>query len=97
MNDMIQEPRGLRWPGSDLNQHAAKRLRTTERAAGDNRVMIARLRARPEIQLAGVLPQADFWLATGWWTVLMARGLLPAVLAIATGAVLSAAEAGRPV
>ena len=58
--------------------------------------MIARLRARPELQLAGVLPQADALLAAGWWAVLVARGVLPAVLAVAMGALVGAAETRAP-
>ncbi|HTO09142.1 MAG TPA: ABC transporter ATP-binding protein [Myxococcota bacterium] len=58
--------------------------------------MIARLRARPEIQLAGVLPQADRLLAGAWWSVLVLRGVLPALLAIATGRLVGAVQAGAP-
>jgi ABC-type multidrug transport system fused ATPase/permease subunit len=58
--------------------------------------MIARLRARPELQLAGVLPQADKLLAAGWWAVLVMRGVLPAALAVAMGSVVGAAETRAP-
>jgi len=58
--------------------------------------MIARLRGRPELQLAAVLPQADAALAAGWWGVLAARGLLPAGFALAMGALVGAVQAGEP-
>ena len=57
-------------------------------------VMIARLRQRPELQFAGVLPRADFGLATAWWTVLALRGVLPAVFAVAMGGLVGAVRSG---
>ena len=47
--------------------------------------MIGSLRARNEWKFAGVLPRADRGLAVAWWTILVLRGLLPAVFAIAMG------------
>ena len=47
--------------------------------------MIVRLRARNEWKFAGVLPQADRALAVAWWTLLLLRGSLPALFAIAMG------------
>jgi len=47
--------------------------------------VIERLRARAEWEFAGVLPQADRGLAVAWWALLVLRGLLPAVFAIAMG------------
>jgi ABC-type multidrug transport system fused ATPase/permease subunit len=41
-----------------------------------------------------VLPKADRLLAAGWWTVLLLRGILPAVFAITTGALVGAAQHG---
>ncbi|MFI5316470.1 MAG: ABC transporter ATP-binding protein [Myxococcota bacterium] len=54
--------------------------------------MLERLRERPELQFAGVLPQADRALAFGWWTVLVLRGVLPAGFAVAMGLVVGAVE-----
>ena len=47
--------------------------------------MIERLRARNEWKFVGVLPQADRGLALAWWTILVLRGVLPALFAIAMG------------
>jgi ABC-type multidrug transport system fused ATPase/permease subunit len=41
-----------------------------------------------------VLPKADPVLAAGWWIVLLLRGVLPAVFAIATGALVGAVQRG---
>jgi ATP-binding cassette, subfamily B, bacterial len=43
------------------------------------------LRTRNEWKLAGVLFQADHGLAIAWWILLVLRGLLPAVFAVAMG------------
>jgi ATP-binding cassette, subfamily B, bacterial len=51
-----------------------------------------RLRARKEWQFFGVLPQVSPWLAAGWWGVLLLRGLLPAVFAIAMGRLVGAVQ-----
>jgi len=56
---------------------------------------LERLRARQEWQFFAVLPRADRWLATAWWAVLVARGVLPAVFAIATGLLVGAVQGGR--
>src|SRR5262245_46666411 len=56
--------------------------------------MISRLRARPEWQFAGVLPQADRALAWGWWSLLLLRGALPALFAVAMGALVGAVQRG---
>jgi ABC-type multidrug transport system fused ATPase/permease subunit len=57
-----------------------------------------RLRARNEWKFATVLPQAGRGLAAAWWTLLILRGLLPAVFALAMGnligAVIGAAHHG---
>ena len=47
--------------------------------------MIEHLRSRKEWTLFTVLPRADRFLAWTWWTVLVLRGVLPAVFAIAMG------------
>ena len=57
--------------------------------------MIERLRARNEWKFVGVLPQADRALAVAWWIVLVLRGLLPALFAVAMGALVGAAQRGR--
>jgi ABC-type multidrug transport system fused ATPase/permease subunit len=57
---------------------------------------LARLRARPEWRFAAVLPKADAALATAWWVILVLRGLLPALFAIAMGALVGAVESGGP-
>ncbi len=56
--------------------------------------MIERLRARNEWKFAGVLPQADRALAAAWWTLLVLRGLLPALFAIAMGRLVGAVQRG---
>jgi ABC-type multidrug transport system fused ATPase/permease subunit len=44
----------------------------------------------------GVLPKADRPLAMAWWVVLVLRGILPAVFAVATGMLVAAAQRGAP-
>src|SRR5882724_5015855 len=44
-----------------------------------------KLTARKEWQFFRVLPKADLPLAIGWWIVLLLRGVLPAIFAVATG------------
>ncbi|WP_432885145.1 ABC transporter ATP-binding protein [Kribbella sp. CA-245084] len=56
--------------------------------------MVKRLRGRAEWQFFGVLPRADARLATAWWGLLLARGALPAVFAIAMGWVVGAVQHG---
>jgi ATP-binding cassette subfamily B protein len=56
--------------------------------------MLERLRARNEWRFFGVLPKADRILATIWWVVLVLRGLLPAVFAIAMGVLVAAVQRG---
>jgi len=52
------------------------------------------LRARKEWQFFAVLPRADAGLTLAWWLVLIARGLLPALFAIAMGQLVTAVERG---
>jgi hypothetical protein len=54
--------------------------------------MELRLRARNEWKFASVLPRADGPLAAAWWTLMILRGLLPALFALAMGALVGAAE-----
>jgi ABC-type multidrug transport system fused ATPase/permease subunit len=53
-----------------------------------------RLRERQEWKFFGVLPQADRTLAIVWWVLLILRGALPAIFAIAMGALVGAVESG---
>ncbi|MET9313176.1 ABC transporter ATP-binding protein [Kribbella sp. NPDC003505] len=54
--------------------------------------MVSRLLSRPEWQFFGVLPRADRGLAIAWWVLLIARGALPAVFAIAMGRMVGAVQ-----
>src|SRR5213593_4183789 len=54
------------------------------------------LRARDEWKFFGVLRRADRSLVLGWWSVLLLRGLLPALFAIAVGALVGAVQRGDP-
>ena len=56
--------------------------------------MFERLRQRNEWKFFGVLPKADRGLAIIWWIVLLLRGVLPAVFAIAMGLLVSAVQRG---
>src|SRR5438132_8793910 len=58
--------------------------------------MLEGLRARDEWKFFGVLRRADRSLALGWWSVLLLRGLLPALFAIAVGALVGAVQRGDP-
>ncbi|HLE71411.1 MAG TPA: ABC transporter ATP-binding protein, partial [Vicinamibacteria bacterium] len=53
-----------------------------------------RLTARNEWKFFAVLPKADRPLAILWWAILLLRGVLPAVFAIAMGWLISAVERG---
>jgi ABC-type multidrug transport system fused ATPase/permease subunit len=53
-----------------------------------------RLRARQEWKFFAVLPKADRALAVVWWVVLVLRGVLPALFAIAMGVLVAAVERG---
>jgi len=54
--------------------------------------MIHSLRERKEWKFFAVLPKADRGLAVAWWLVLMLRGVLPAVFAIAMGVLVGAVQ-----
>jgi ABC-type multidrug transport system fused ATPase/permease subunit len=56
--------------------------------------MLERLRARHEWKFFAALPKADRTLATVWWVVLVLRGVLPAVFAIAMGVLVDAVQHG---
>lgn len=55
--------------------------------------LLQNLRARQEWQYFSVLPRADRPLAWAWWSVLILRGLLPALFAIAMGFLVGAVQA----
>jgi ATP-binding cassette subfamily B protein len=55
---------------------------------------LARLRRRQEWRFFAALLRADPALAVAWWGVLAGRGVLPAVFAVATGALVGAVQAG---
>jgi ABC-type multidrug transport system fused ATPase/permease subunit len=55
---------------------------------------LARLSARKEWQFFSVLPRADRPLAIAWWAILTVRGVLPALFAIAMGALVAAVQTG---
>ena len=54
-----------------------------------------RLRARKEWKFFGALVKADRRLAVVWWAILVLRGVLPALFAIAMGALVGAVQDGR--
>ena len=56
-----------------------------------------KLTERTAWKFFSVLPKADRPLATGWWAVLLLRGVLPAIFAIATGTLVGAAQRGGSV
>jgi ATP-binding cassette, subfamily B, bacterial len=57
--------------------------------------MVRRLVQSKEWKFFGVLPKADRGLATSWWVLLVLRGVLPAVLAVAMGVLVGAVKAGH--
>ena len=54
-----------------------------------------RLAERNEWKFFAVLPRADGLLAIVWWVVLILRGVLPALFAIAMGALIGAVQQGQ--
>src|SRR5712671_2988456 len=56
--------------------------------------MLERLRSRKEWKFFGVLQKADRRLALIWWAVLLLRGVLPAVFAVAMGLLVGAVQRG---
>jgi ATP-binding cassette, subfamily B, bacterial len=53
------------------------------------------LTQRNEWKFFAVLPRADGLLATAWWIVLVLRGVLPAVFAVAMGVLVGAVQQGQ--
>ena len=60
---------------------------------GNGVSMLERLRARDEWRLVRVLKRADPLLSALWWLLLVARGILPALFAIAMGILIGAVQA----
>jgi ABC-type multidrug transport system fused ATPase/permease subunit len=56
--------------------------------------MIRQLAERNEIKFFSILPPADAVLAAVWWLVLILRGILPALFAVAMGTLVSAVQGG---
>lgn len=56
--------------------------------------MLDTLRARNEWKFFGALPRADGGLAAVWWFVLVLRGILPALFAIAMGVLVAGVQGG---
>ena len=57
--------------------------------------MLQRLRERQEWQFFAALPKADSFLALVWWAVLLLRGVLPALFAVAMGVLVAAVQRGE--
>ena len=58
-------------------------------------IVLKRLRARKEWKFFAVLPRANRPLAAVWWLIVVLRGVLPAVFAIAMGLLVAAVEHGN--
>ena len=54
--------------------------------------VLERWRARKEWKFFAVLPQADGGLAVAWWSVLLLRGVLPALFSLAMGFLVAAVQ-----
>jgi ABC-type multidrug transport system fused ATPase/permease subunit len=57
--------------------------------------VLRRLRDRQEWKFFSILPKADGPLAAAWWSVLVLRGALPAIFAIAMGILIGAVQHGN--
>jgi ABC-type multidrug transport system fused ATPase/permease subunit len=57
--------------------------------------MLARLRQSKEWRFFAILPRVDAPLAAAWWTLLLLRGALPAVFAVAMGLLVGAVQHGE--
>src|ERR1700677_328257 len=55
-------------------------------------IVLERWRARKEWKFFAVLPQADAGLAVAWWSVLLLRGVLPALFSLAMGFLVAAVQ-----
>lgn len=63
------------------------------RTIGNGFAMLERLRDRDEWRLVRILNRADPLLSVLWWLLLVARGILPALFAIAMGLLIGAVQA----
>src|SRR5262245_39768608 len=63
--------------------------------SADDSGWLTSLRRRQEWRFFATLHAAAPGLSTLWWTMLLFRGLLPPLLAIATGSLIGAVEDGR--
>jgi ABC-type multidrug transport system fused ATPase/permease subunit len=61
-------------------------------ACGNVSVVLAALRARNDVRFFGVLFAAQRGLAAAWWVVLVLRGVLPALFAVAMGVLVGAVQ-----
>src|SRR3954464_13396796 len=59
-----------------------------------NAPVLKRLRARKEWIFFAVLPKAAGAIAAAWWVLLLLRGILPALFAIAMGVLVGAVQQG---
>src|SRR5690348_13024807 len=66
----------------------------SDRFAMSMTLLRTQLRARKEWKFFQILPRADGPLAMAWWAVLVLRGVLPALFAIAIGGLVGAVERG---
>src|SRR5689334_22378554 len=74
--------------------HSPKRrhILVERQKAGMSSTVAERIRSSNLWTVAGVLPRADFTLSLIWWTVLILRGLLPAVFTIVMGMLVGAVQ-----
>src|SRR5690348_9517128 len=77
----------------------ASQVATLANPTSGNRLLVTvsfhmRLTERNDWKLAAVLPRADMPLAVLWYVILVLRGVLPALFAIAMGGLVSAIQAG---
>ena len=59
--------------------------------------MLRRLSQRNEWKFFGVLPKAALGLTVAWWALLILRGVLPAVFAVALGSLVASVQSGAAV
>ena len=59
--------------------------------------MLAALRARQEWQFFSALPRGSPALAAAWWAMLVLRGVMPAMFAVAMGWLIAAVQHGAPI
>jgi len=57
-------------------------------------LVLQRLLQRPEWLFFAALPKADRFLALTWWAVVLLRGILPALFAVAMGVLVAAVQSG---